>query len=206
VALGLCPALAVTTTVENGIALGLATALVLLCSNVAVSCLRRLISETMRIPVFLVIAAAFTTIVDLAMNGSAHRVHKSLDIFVPLIAVNCLVLDRACGSAARQSVWRSIADAVGMGLGFALVLCLIGGLREVLGSGSLTLWRDLGWKWRLPSAWTPALIMALAPGGFLTLGCLIAAVNGVRNRRAAKRRGVALPAETGGCRHCAIGE
>jgi Na+-translocating ferredoxin:NAD+ oxidoreductase subunit E len=204
VVLGMCPTLAVTTSVENGIGMGIAATFVLLCSNMAVAALRNIIPGKVRIPCFIVIAATFTTITDLMMNGFAHEVHKSLGIFIPLIVVNCIILGRAEAFAARNSVWLSIADAIGMGAGFTIALCVVGSIREVLGNGTLTVWRDLGLQWALPATWTPALIMVLAPGGFITLGCILALMNRIEAARAARSgRSYAPPPEMD-CRHCII--
>ena len=204
VVLGMCPTLAVTTSVENGIGMGIAATFVLLCSNIAVSALRNLIPGKVRIPCFIIIAATFTTITDLMMNGFAHEVHKNLGIFIPLIVVNCIILGRAEAFAARNRVSDSIADAVGMGLGFTMALCIVGSIREVLGNGTLTLWRDFGLQWQIPGASSPALMMVLAPGGFITLGCILALMNRIEMARAA-RRGVAYNPPAGmDCRHCMI--
>jgi electron transport complex protein RnfE len=200
----MCPTLAVTTSVENGIGMGIAATFVLLCSNIAVSALRNVIPGKVRIPCFIVIAATFTTITDLMMNGFAHEVHKSLGIFIPLIVVNCIILGRAEAFAARNSVWLSIADAIGMGIGFTIALCVVGSIREVLGNGTLTLWRDLGLQWKLPSSYTPALLMVLAPGGFITLGCILALMNRLEAARVARRGGVYTPPPDMDCRHCII--
>jgi electron transport complex protein RnfE len=204
VVLGMCPTLAVTTSVENGIGMGVAATFVLLCSNTAVSALRNVIPGKVRIPCFIVIAATFTTITDLMMNGFAHEVHKSLGIFIPLIVVNCIILGRAEAFASKNRVLDSVADAVGMGLGFTLALCVVGLIREVLGNGTLTLWRDLGLQWTIPGATSPALMMVLAPGGFITLGCILALMNRIEMARAARRGASYSPPAGMDCRHCMI--
>lgn len=205
VVLGMCPTLAVTTSMENGIGMGLAATFVLLCSNIAVAALRKVIPDKVRIPCFIVIAATFTTIIDLMMNGFAHEVHKNLGIFIPLIVVNCIILGRAEAFAARNTVWDSIADALGMGIGFTLALCVVGSIREVFGNGTWTVWSNLGLKWRLPSSWTPALLLILAPGGFIVLGCILAVMNRIQAALAIRRGGVAYPPPADmDCRHCVI--
>jgi electron transport complex protein RnfE len=204
VVLGMCPTLAVTTSLENGVGMGLAATFVLLCSNIAVAALRKVIPDKVRIPCFIVIAATFTTVVDLLMNGFAHEVHKNLGIFIPLIVVNCIILGRAEAFAAKNSVWLSIADALGMGLGFTIALCVVGSIREVLGNGTLTVWSSLGLTWRLPLAANPMLLMILAPGGFVTLGCLLALMNRIETLRALRRGEAAPPPAELDCRHCVI--
>ncbi|MBM4148119.1 MAG: electron transport complex subunit E [Lentisphaerae bacterium] len=204
VILGLCPTLAVTTSVENGIGMGLAATFVLLCSNIAVSALRRFIPEKVRIPCYIIVAATFTTIIDLSMNAFAHEVHKNLGIFIPLIVVNCIILGRAEAFAGKNPVRLSIADALGMGIGFTMALVVLSLLREVIGNGTLTVWRDLGLVWSLPASYRPTLLLILAPGGFVTLGCILGLMNRIEAARAA-RAGTryTAPAEFD-CRHCAI--
>jgi electron transport complex protein RnfE len=204
VVLGMCPTLAITTSVENGIGMGVAATFVLLCSNIAVAALRNVIPDKVRIPCFIVIAATFTTITDLAMNAFAHEVHKNLGIFIPLIVVNCIILGRAEAFAAKNPVWLSIADALGMGGGFTMAICVVAFIREVLGNGTITLWSKLGWQWTLPrvGGLEPALIMILAPGGFILLACLLAGMNRIQGLIAA-RKGISYdPPKDFDCRHC----
>ncbi|MCK4236936.1 MAG: electron transport complex subunit E, partial [Candidatus Krumholzibacteria bacterium] len=136
-ALGLCPTLAVTTTAENGIGMGLASTFVLVCSNTVISSIRNFIPGKIRIPVFIVTIATFVTIVDLVMNGYFHALHKSLGLFIPLIVVNCIILGRAEAFASKNSVAISIIDGFGMGAGFTVALVIIGAIRELLGNGTI---------------------------------------------------------------------
>ncbi len=175
--LGLCPTLAVTTAAINGIAMGLATAFVLVCSNVVISLLRNFIPPRVRIPSFIVVIASFVTIVDLVMAGFFFQLHKTLGLFIPLIVVNCIILGRAEAFASKHPVMDSVADGLGMGLGFTLSLLVLGSIREVLGNGTL---------FDIPAfgpGYFPFLVMALPPGAFITLGFLLA----LMNRLAAQR-------------------
>jgi len=169
--LGMCPTLAVTTSAINGVGMGLCTAAVLLGSNVAISLLRNRIPPKVRIPCFIVVIASFVTVVDLLMNGFAHELHKSLGLFIPLIVVNCIILGRAEGYASRHGALPSMVDALGMGLGFTLALFVVGGIREVLGNGTI-----LGAR-VLPEMYQPVIVMVLAPGAFITLGFVLAGMN-----------------------------
>jgi Na+-translocating ferredoxin:NAD+ oxidoreductase subunit E len=201
VVLGMCPTLAVSTSVENALGMGAAASFVLICSNVAVSALRNAIPAKVRIPCYIVIAATFVTVVDLAMNAFAHELHKSLGIFIPLIVVNCIILGRAEAFAGRHSVWLSLADGCGMGLGFTIALTVVATIREILGNGTLTIWKGLGWQF---TGIDPVLIMILAPGGFITLGCILAAMNRINAALAQRQgKGYAPPADFD-CRHCVI--
>jgi electron transport complex protein RnfE len=202
VVLGMCPTLAVTTSVENGIGMGAAATFVLICSNVAVALLRNVIPSKVRIPCFIVIAATFVTVVDLMMNAFAHDLHKSLGIFIPLIVVNCIILGRAEAFAARNTAWLSLADGIGMGLGFTIALCVVASIREVAGNGTLTIWKQIGWH--IGGGYQPVLLMILAPGGFITLGCILAAMNRI-NAWIARRGGRHFEQPAGlDCRHCVI--
>jgi len=176
--LGMCPALAVTTSVANGMAMGLATTFVLLMSNIIVSLLRDFIPKKVRIPSYIVVIASFVTIVDLVMHGYFYDLHKSLGLFIPLIVVNCVILGRAEAFASRNNVGHAILDGAGMGLGFTLALMVLGGVREILGSGSLLGFPILG------SGFPPVLVMVLPPGAFLSLGLLLAGMNRLEERRA----------------------
>ncbi|ABA87521.1 ion-translocating NADH:ferredoxin oxidoreductase complex Rnf, membrane protein subunit RnfE [Syntrophotalea carbinolica DSM 2380] len=175
--LGMCPTLAVTTSAMNGLGMGLATTSVLLCSNMAVSALRTLIPAKVRIPAFIVIIATFVTVVQLLMEAYAFELYQALGIFIPLIVVNCLILGRAEAFASRQPLWASAADGAGMGLGFTLALVMLGGVRELLGAGSLFGLQMTG------AGFHPMLLMILPPGAFLALGFLLAAINGWKNRK-----------------------
>lgn len=169
--LGMCPALAVTTSAENGLGMGLATTFVLVCSNLVVSCLRKLIPGQVRIPAFIVIIATFVTVVQLCMEAFVYDLYKALGIFIPLIVVNCLILGRAEAFAFRNSPLRATIDGLGMGIGFTLALFILGAVREVIGSGAL-----LGFSLFGPG-YVPFLLLILPPGAFIALGCLLAGMN-----------------------------
>ena len=169
--LGLCPLLAVTNTAINGIAMGVASTFVLVCSNTVVSSLRSIIPSKVRIPAFIIVIASFVTIVDLSMNAWAHGLHKTLGLFIPLIVVNCLILGRSEAFASRNPVLRSVMDGVGMGLGFTLALFLLGAVREIIGSGAIFGISILG------SGYTDVLVMILPPGAFLAMGIMLGAFN-----------------------------
>lgn len=201
VVLGMCPTLAVTTSVENGIGMGAAATFVLICSNMVVSALRKVIPSNVRIPCYIVIAATFVTIVDLVMNAYTPALHKSLGIFIPLIVVNCIILGRAEAFAGRNNVWLSMADGIGMGVGFTLALIVVASIREVLGNGTLTIWGSLGWNLK---DYQPMLIMILAPGGFITLGCILGLMNKIQERLAARAGKTFTPPQGLDCRHCTI--
>ncbi len=176
--LGLCPALAVTNSVINSIAMGLATLFVVTSSNTVVSVLRNIIPSKVRIPVFIIIIASFVTIVDLAGAAWAHPVHKTLGLFVPLIVVNCLILGRAEAFASRNPVLVSAIDGFGMGLGFTVALVAIGTVREILGSGTFLGYSVMG------GAYQDVLVMVLPPGAFLAMGVLLGAFNVIDRSRA----------------------
>jgi len=171
--LGLCPTLAVTTSVKNAFAMGLAASFVLICSNVIISAFRRLIPKAVRIPCFIVVIASFVTIVDMVMKGFFYEQSKALSIFIPLIVVNCIILGRAEAFASKNTVMRSLLDGAGAGLGFTLALIMVGTIREVLGAGTV-----LGFPIYLDSAgrtvYQPMTALVLAPGAFLVLGLLMA--------------------------------
>jgi electron transport complex protein RnfE len=167
--LGTCPALATSTSVLNGMGMGIATTFVLIGSNVVISLLSGVIPDKVRIPAFVVIIASFVTIVDLLMQAYTPDLYKTLGIFIPLIVVNCIVLGRAEAYASKNSVWSSFIDGAGMGLGFTMALGILGAFREIVGSGSL-----LGHKF-IPG--DGILVFILAPGAFWALGYLIALIN-----------------------------
>jgi Na+-translocating ferredoxin:NAD+ oxidoreductase subunit E len=171
IVLGLCPVLAVTTTAKNGIGMGVATTLVLICSNFIISLVRKLIPNNIRIPVFIVIAATFVCIVEMLMQAYAPDLYKALGIFVPLIVVNCIILGRAEAFAAKNPVIHSVADGLGMGTGFTINLMIVSSIRELIGNGSI-----YGMS-ILPASYQPVLLMILAPGAFLTLGYLLGLSN-----------------------------
>ena len=174
--LGLCPMLAVTTSAENGLGMGLATAFVLVCSNMVVSLLRKLIPAKVRIPAFIVIIASFVTVVQLCMEAYAYDMYKALGIFIPLIVVNCLILGRAEAFASKNGFVISIIDGLGMGAGFTLALFVLGAVREIFGSGTLLGVTLFGANFQ------PFLLMILPPGAFITLGLLLAGMNRIDAR------------------------
>jgi len=169
-ALGLCPTLAVTTSIYNGIGMGLAATFVLIGSNIVISLLRNIIPKEIRIPVFITIIATFVTIIDKTMEAFSPDLHAELGIFIPLIVVNCIILGRAEAFASKNNLIRSLLDGIGMGIGFTLALAIIGGLREVLGNGTLF----VGTKFSIKIFNEPAMLMIFAPGAFITMGFLMA--------------------------------
>lgn len=190
--LGLCPTLAVTSSMVNGFSLGMATAFVMAASNGAVSPVRRWVPEEIRIPVFILIIAALVTVIDLSMNAYMHPLHKVLGIFIPLIVTNCIVLARVESFAAKNEVTPSILDGFFMGLGLTMVLTLLGGMRELVGKGTLLSGIDLALG---PSAkqfvitvlpdYHGFLLAILPPGAFIGLGLLVATRNWMESRKAA---------------------
>lgn len=166
--LGICPTLAVTSSASDGFGMGLAATAVLMGSNVVISAIRKFIPDEIRIPAFIVVIAGFVTVVQLLIAAYAPALDKSLGIFIPLIVVNCIILARAEAFAFKNSVIDSLFDGVGMGLGFTLALTIMGSIRELFGNGSVFNHAIL------PPAIEPALLMILAPGGFITFGILVA--------------------------------
>ena len=169
--LGLCPILAVTKTVENGIGMGLATTFVLVCSNFLVSLLRNIIPPKVRIACYIVIIATFVTVVELVMQAYTYPLFLTLGIFIPLIVVNCIVLGRAEAFASKKGILASLADGLGIGIGFTLSLTVLGGIREILGYGTI-FGAEIMW-----SSFRPFTFMAEAPGAFLSLGLLLGIMN-----------------------------
>jgi electron transport complex protein RnfE len=192
--LALCPLLAVTGTATNGLGLGLATAFVLVVSGLAISLVRGIITPQVRIPVFVLVIATIVTLVDLGMNAWMHELHKVLGLFIPLIVTNCAILGRAESFASRQPVLPAVFDGLMMGLGFTLVLVLLGAVREIIGSGTLfanaSILLGEGMRF-LETTLIPDyhgfLLMILPPGGFLALGFLLAGKR-ILDIRAAERR------------------
>lgn len=173
-ALGMCPTLATTTSVENAVGMGLAATAVLVISNVLISLLRRIIPSTVRIAAYIVIISGAVTAIELLMNAYLPDLYASLGIFIPLIVVNCIILARAEAFASKNGVVLSFFDGLFMGLGFTLALCLIASVREILGAGT---WFGIQ---IMPDSFKPAILFIMAPGAFLTLGFLMAAVNKLR--------------------------
>ena len=172
--LGMCPTLATTTSALNGLSMGLATMAVLICTNFVISLMKSVTPDKVRIPVFIVVIAAFVTILQMVIKAYLPDVDKSLGLFIPLIVVNCIILGRAEAFAAKQSPVASLFDGIGIGLGFTLALTLLGIVREVLGAGSV-----FGYTF-LPEDYN-ILLFILPPGAFITLGFLIAIVNKLRS-------------------------
>ena len=200
-ALGLCPTLAVTTSLENAIGMGLASTFVLVCSNVLVSALGRFIPSAVHIPCYIVIIATFVTATDLLMQAFLPALSASLGIFIPLIVVNCIILGRAEAFACRNGVVDSLADGLGSGLGFTLALSLVASVREIVGAGTLTVWGDLAFKNLNPG---PVTLAILPAGGFIALGLLLALINRIAEWNA-RRRGAPPPLPVNlDCRHCTM--
>lgn len=199
--LGLCPTLAVTTSLENALGMGLAATFVLVCSNGLVSALRKAIPAAVHIPCYIVIIATFVTAIDLLMQAYLPALSSSLGIFIPLIVVNCIILGRAEAFACRNGVLDSLADGLGSGLGFTLSLALVASVREICGAGTLTVWGDLAFKNLNPG---PVTLAILPAGGFITLGLLLALINRLGEWQA-RRQGAPAPLPVSlDCRHCTM--
>ena len=189
--LGLCPLLAVTTNAVNGIMLSLATILVMALANVAVASLRNFIPHEIRIPVFILIVAALVTVVDLLFNANLHELYLVLGIFIPLIVTNCIVLARVEAFAAKNPPLQSTFDGIFMGVGMLWTLALLGGMRELLGGGTLFAGIDMVFPalspiQLLPEDYPGLLLALLPPGAFILLGCMIAWKNWMDARAAAR--------------------
>lgn len=175
--LGMCPTLAVTTTLLNGLGMGLSATAVLIMSNILVSALRKIIPDKVRIAAYVVIIATFVTIVQMVLQAFVPSLYASLGIFIPLIVVNCIILARAEAFASKNSIGRSALDGLGMGLGFTLALCIISAVREILGQGTI-------WGINVTVApLEPASIIGMPPGGFIVLGIIIATINAIVKKR-----------------------
>ncbi|MEA3461116.1 MAG: electron transport complex subunit E [Bacteroidota bacterium] len=172
--LGLCPTLGVTTSAVNGLGMGLATTFVLVMSNLVVSLIKNFIPDKVRIPSFIVIIATFVTVVELVMKGYVPALFDALGLFIPLIVVNCLVLGRAEAFASKNTIWSSLVDGAGMGLGFTMALTVLGAVRELLGSGAF-----FGMKLISGDA---MLLFILPPGAFIALGYLIVLANMIKEK------------------------
>lgn len=185
--LGMCPTLAVTTSAENGLGMGLATTAVLTMSNLVISLLRKIIPAKVRIPAFIVVIATFVTLVDLLLQAYQYSLYEALGLFIPLIVVNCVILGRAEAFASKNKPLDAVFDGFGMGLGFTLALTLLGVIREFLGAGSIFglkvmegLFDLLPFLKTIFGDYQPIGMMILAPGAFIVLGCLMAAINHLR--------------------------
>jgi len=200
--LGLCPLLAVTTNAINGLGLGLATLLTLVASNVTVSLIRNVVRPEVRIPVFVLVIASIVTVIELAMNAWLHDLYLILGIFIPLIVTNCAIIGRAESFASRNSVDRALLDGLAMGIGFTLVLVALGGMRELIGQGTLLSQAHLMFgeygrqlSMTLLDDYRGFLLAILPPGAFLSLGFLIAGMNVINARR--EKRAVLKTLPTG---------
>ncbi|MGN0741767.1 MAG: electron transport complex subunit RsxE [Candidatus Fimadaptatus sp.] len=169
--LGMCPTLAITTSVTNGLGMGLAATFVLICSNVVISLMRRIIPAQIRIPSFIVVIATFVTIVQLLMQAFLPALYDSLGVFIPLIVVNCIIFARAESFASKNPPLESACDGLGMGLGFTLAITLLSAIRELLGAGTLCGVQVM------PAGYQPMAIITQAPGGFIMLGLLMIVMN-----------------------------
>ena len=177
--IGMCPTLAVTSSAINGIGMGLSTAAVLICSNLFISLLRKVIPDKVRIPCFIVVIATFVTIIQFLLQAYLPSLNASLGLYIPLIVVNCLILARAEAFASKNSPIDSIFDGIGMGLGFTVALGFLGLVREFIGAGTLFNVAVL------PDAFPKTLLFVMAPGAFFTLGCLMALLNYLKNKKKA---------------------
>lgn len=172
--LGMCPTLGVTTAAMNGIGMGLATTAVLICSNLLISLLRNIISERIRIPAFIVVIASFVSIVEMLLKAYLPDLSDALGVYIPLIVVNCIIFARAEAFAFKNGPMASLADGLGMGLGFTCAITILSAIRELLGSGTI-----FGAQ-LMPESYEPMAIMLQVPGGFITLGLLLILVNAIR--------------------------
>lgn len=175
--LGMCPTLAVTTSLQNGLGMGLSATAVLICSNLLISLLRKIIPDKVRIAGYIVIIAAFVTLIEMCLNAFLPDLAESLGLFIPLIVVNCIILARAESFASKNNPFLSAVDGLGMGLGFTGALCIISAIREFLGAGSIGGFKIYG------AHVTPAAIMIMAPGGFIVLGLLVGTINYIITRK-----------------------
>ena len=176
IVLGMCPTLATTTSVNNALGMGLAATFVLVCSNIMISMIRKITPDKIRIPVYVIVIAAFVSIVDMVMAAYLPDLHKALGLFIPLIVVNCIIMGRAEAFASKNSVMDSMADGIGMGIGFTLALTLMSSIREILGSGT---WAGMK---VMPATYDPMLVAILTPGAFITLGLLMAGINMLKEK------------------------
>jgi electron transport complex protein RnfE len=168
IVLGLCPTLAISTSLKNAFGMGIAATFVLVCSNIIISIIKNIVPNKIRIPIYIVVIATFVSIVEMVMGAYTPALYKALGIFVPLIVVNCIILGRAEAFANKNSVLRSLLDGIGMGVGFTIVLAFIGLIREIIGDGKIWGFPILG------AHYEPMLIIIMPPGGFFILGSMLA--------------------------------
>ena len=197
--LGMCPTLAVTSNATNGLGMGVATLFVLIGSNIVISMIRGIVPKKIRIPCYIVVIATFVTIVDRLMQAYAPpALNTALGIFIPLIVVNCIVLGRAEAFASKNSLIRSFADGLGMGLGFTIALIALGGAREFLSAGSL-------FEYKIITGWsTKFMLPSQSPGAFIILGLFLALMNKINMIKAAKENREYIPPQGFDCKHCNI--
>ena len=197
--LGMCSTLAVSSSLNNAVGMGVCVIIVLVLSNVIISAMRKIVPDEIRIPVFIVVIASLVTILQMVLHAFVADLYTSLGAFLSLIVVNCIILGRAESYASKNPVVPSIFDGLGMGLGFTLGLTLIGLFRELLGAGQIFGAQVLSLSW-----FTPITIFVMAPGAFLVLACLVAIMNIVRAKMEAKGKPLAEPAGclSGDCAHC----
>jgi electron transport complex protein RnfE len=200
--LGLCPLLAVSNTLINGLGLGLATTMVLVLSNVSVSIIRNWVRPEIRLPVFVLIIASFVTTVELVMSAYFHDLYKVLGIFIPLIVTNCAIIGRAEAFASRNPIPRALVDGLAIGIGFTLALVVLGGGRELIGQGTLLdgahlMFGDIArdWRWMIGEDYQGLLLAILPPGAFIGLGMMIALKNIIDRRLNRRERSAAPTAE-----------
>lgn len=192
--LGMCPTLAVTTSLVNGFGMGISTLFVLVMSNVVISLLRKIIPDRMRVPAFIVVVASFVTILQFLLQAYLPALNDALGIYIPLIVVNCIILGRAESYASKNSVGLSFFDGLGMGIGFTVALSILGALRELIGSGTI-----LGFK--IPN-WDGITIFVMAPGAFFILAVVIAIQNYIRAKQGKKPRKLQCERGCVGCSGC----
>ncbi|HET8848271.1 MAG TPA: electron transport complex subunit E [Marinobacter sp.] len=209
--LGLCPLLAVTSTVVNAIGLGLATLLVLMGSNLSVSLIRNFVSESVRLPAFVMIIASFVTCAELLMQAFTYELYQILGIFIPLIVTNCAILGRADAFASKNPPVPALLDGAMMGLGFLAVLVVLGGMRELIGQGTLFVDMHLllgpiaeGWTLRPFADYPDMLFMVLPPGAFVGLGLLIALKNAIDNHRKERKKAMATAPSASGSKRVRV--
>lgn len=194
--LGMCPSLAVTTMAKNGLGMGAAATFVLVCSNLVISLIRKIVPDKVRIPCYITVIAAFTTIVQLILAAFLQDLNKQLGIYIPLIVVNCIIFARAEMFAQKNGPVASIMDGLGMGAGFTIAITIIGSVREILGAGT---WMGIPVTINL---FDPATIFILPPGGFMVMGFLVAAFNKIFNNKKANKKANAEAGCAAGCPGC----
>jgi len=197
--IGLCSSLGVTTSIFNGLGMGMGMMFVLLMSEIVISIFRKLIPSAIRLPVFIIIIAAFTTIVQLVLQAFVQPLYDALGVFLPLIVVNCIIMGRVEAFASKNNIGNSILDALGMGIGYTLVLVIISLIRELFGAGTITIWTGLSVT-VIPEAYRIGILNS-APGGFLVFGFLAAIVQGIKAAKANKK-GEKIDIPEPGCEGC----